>query len=211
MKVALLAWLISGSAAFAQSAPLTSPLPEPRPSQSEPIRVATIGELCDDPRLQGRIAPEITAVREGCGIEAPVQLTSVSGVSLSSAATVNCTLASTLADWLEFDVHPLFAQRPALTGLAGISGYVCRGIAGGDRLSEHATGNAMDIAAFRLGDDSRISVLDGWDDPEDGPLLRDLFDTACARFGTVLGPGANDAHADHFHLDMAPRRNAYCR
>ena len=31
---------------------------------------------------------------------------------------------------------------------------------------------------------------------------------ACKMFGTVLGPEANDAHKDHFHLDMKPRRAA---
>ncbi len=35
---------------------------------------------------------------------------------------------------------------------------------------------------------------------------------ACDVFGTVLGPEANDAHRDHFHLDMKPRRHkAYCQ
>jgi hypothetical protein len=38
-----------------------------------------------------------------------------------------------------------------------------------------------------------------------------LFDQACQRFGTVLGPNANAAHKDHFHLDMKARRRAnYC-
>lgn len=35
---------------------------------------------------------------------------------------------------------------------------------------------------------------------------------ACDVFGTVLGPEANDAHRDHFHLDMKARRHrAYCQ
>ncbi|MEZ5774341.1 MAG: extensin family protein [Hyphomicrobiaceae bacterium] len=34
---------------------------------------------------------------------------------------------------------------------------------------------------------------------------------ACKRFGTVLGPEANEAHRDHFHLDLQPRRSSsYC-
>jgi hypothetical protein len=34
---------------------------------------------------------------------------------------------------------------------------------------------------------------------------------ACKMFGTVLGPEANEAHKDHFHLDMKPRRHKnYC-
>ncbi|MGD9501740.1 MAG: extensin family protein [Methyloceanibacter sp.] len=35
-----------------------------------------------------------------------------------------------------------------------------------------------------------------------------LFEDACRRFGTVLGPNANEAHKDHFHLDMKRRRKA---
>ena len=29
---------------------------------------------------------------------------------------------------------------------------------------------------------------------------------ACRHFGTVLGPEANEAHRNHFHLDMAERK-----
>ena len=42
-------------------------------------------------------------------------------------------------------------------------------------------------------------------------FLRRIHKGACGIFGTVLGPEANDAHRNHFHLDMAPRkRRAYC-
>ena len=38
-----------------------------------------------------------------------------------------------------------------------------------------------------------------------------IHEAACKMFGTVLGPEANDAHKDHFHLDLAPRPgSAYC-
>lgn len=43
-------------------------------------------------------------------------------------------------------------------------------------------------------------------------FLRQIHGAACKRFGTVLGPEANDAHRNHFHLDMAERngRGAFC-
>lgn len=42
-------------------------------------------------------------------------------------------------------------------------------------------------------------------------FVRTVHDDACTIFGTVLGPEANDAHKDHFHLDMkARRRSAFC-
>ncbi len=37
-------------------------------------------------------------------------------------------------------------------------------------------------------------------------FLRAAHRTACKVFGTVLGPEANNAHKNHFHVDMAERR-----
>jgi hypothetical protein len=38
-----------------------------------------------------------------------------------------------------------------------------------------------------------------------------LHEDACRHFGTVLGPNANAAHKDHFHLDMKKRRkSSFC-
>ena len=37
-----------------------------------------------------------------------------------------------------------------------------------------------------------------------------LHEDACRRFGTVLGPDANAAHKNHFHLDMKTRRRGFC-
>lgn len=42
-------------------------------------------------------------------------------------------------------------------------------------------------------------------------FLRAVHAAACRRFGTVLGPEANEAHRNHFHLDMAERRSgSFC-
>jgi hypothetical protein len=38
-------------------------------------------------------------------------------------------------------------------------------------------------------------------------FLRAAHRTACRIFGTVLGPEANNAHKNHFHVDMAERKN----
>jgi hypothetical protein len=44
-----------------------------------------------------------------------------------------------------------------------------------------------------------------------GEFVRNVHDDACSIFGTVLGPEANDAHKNHFHLDMKQRRrSAFC-
>jgi hypothetical protein len=39
-------------------------------------------------------------------------------------------------------------------------------------------------------------------------FVRKVHDDACNIFGTVLGPEANEAHKNHFHLDMKARRHA---
>jgi hypothetical protein len=39
-------------------------------------------------------------------------------------------------------------------------------------------------------------------------FLREAHASACRIFGTVLGPESNDAHKNHFHVDMAERPNA---
>jgi len=42
-------------------------------------------------------------------------------------------------------------------------------------------------------------------------FLSRVHDGACGIFMTVLGPEANEAHRNHFHLDLAPRkRTAFC-
>jgi len=37
-------------------------------------------------------------------------------------------------------------------------------------------------------------------------FIKDVHDEACTVFGTTLGPAANEAHKNHFHLDMKARR-----
>jgi len=44
-------------------------------------------------------------------------------------------------------------------------------------------------------------------------FLRDVHVSACKRFGTSLGPEANEAHRNHLHIDLADRGafGSYCR
>ena len=73
-------------------------------------------------------------------------------------------------------------------------------------ISEHAFGNALDIAAFVLADGHRITVKDGWQgSPEEQGFLRDVQAAACDQFTTVLAPGSNQFHYDHIHVDLMRR------
>ena len=108
-----------------------------------------------------------------------------------------------------------------VVGLEAFGAYSCRGVDNlpGAQLSEHAFGNAIDVSGFRLADGREISIVRDWKragSPESA-FLREVHAGACQHFTTVLGPGADVFHYNHFHLDLAmhgatdtgPRR--YCR
>ena len=99
-----------------------------------------------------------------------------------------------------------FGQR--VVEIKQISAYSCRGMNGNPHahISEHAFGNALDIAAFTLADGRRITVKDGWHGmPEEQGFLRDVEARACQQFTTVLAPGSNVYHYDHIHVDLMRR------
>jgi hypothetical protein len=89
-----------------------------------------------------------------------------------------------------------------------ISAYSCRGMNGDPsaHISEHAFGNALDIAAFTLADGRKVTVKDGWHGaPEEQGFLHDVQSAACTMFTTVLAPGSNIYHYDHMHVDLMRR------
>jgi len=78
----------------------------------------------------------------------------------------------------------------------------------GARISEHAFGNALDISSFTLCDGRKITVKTGGrGSPEEQGFLRDIQGAACEQFNTVLAPGSNRFHYDHFHFDLMRRRS----
>jgi len=131
-------------------------------------------------------------------------------VTLNPAATLACPIVSALDRWLADSVQPA-AQRwfgSPVAEIRQISAYSCRGMNGNSRsrISEHAFGNALDIASFTLADGRRISVKDGWKGlPEEQGFLRDIQGAACQQFNTVLAPGSNVYHYDHIHVDLMRR------
>ncbi|MEN7536400.1 extensin family protein [Aurantiacibacter flavus] len=129
---------------------------------------------------------------------------------------MTCPVAIGLELWTQ-DLTPLATDMlgSPIARIEQLGTYSCRRMYGADSgdWSEHATGNAIDIAAFVLEDGRRISVLDDWDDEGGrGQFLYAARDRACASFGTVLSPDYNAAHADHFHLDQGrPAMIGACR
>jgi hypothetical protein len=129
---------------------------------------------------------------------------------------VTCPMAAGLQYWLATSVEPAAQELlgSSLARIEHLGAYSCRRIYGNptSAWSEHATANAIDIAAFVLEDGTRISLIGDWNgDDEKALFLRRVRDGACGIFANVLSPDYNAAHADHFHLDQAQRRFGACR
>jgi extensin-like protein len=126
------------------------------------------------------------------------------------AATLACPMVSALDQWISASVQPAAVRwfgQPVVE-IKQISAYSCRGMNGNPHahISEHAFGNALDIAAFTLADGRKVTVRDGWRGlPEERGFLRDVHAAACQQFSTVLGPGSNIYHYDHLHVDLMRR------
>ncbi len=182
--------------------------------QPKPVATTRAGSVCGDKSIRGQTLSPIPGKLRGCGIANPVRVTAVDGVRLSQPATINCNTAKALKKWVKGTVKPAVGRLGGgVATLRVVASYSCRtrNNQPGARLSEHAKGNAIDIAAFILADGTRITVLDGWNG-KDSRLLRRLHKSACGPFRTVLGPNADRHHRDHFHFDVADYRSgSYCR
>ncbi|WP_225008973.1 MULTISPECIES: extensin-like domain-containing protein [Novosphingobium] len=137
-----------------------------------------------------------------------------SRLQLSNLGPVTCPLASTLTGWARFGVDRAARQilGSPLARIETMGSYNCRTVAGTERMSAHATANAIDIGGFLLADGRRINVLRDWNNesPQVRAFLRTVRDSGCKRFGTVLSPDYNVAHRDHLHLEVGGTK-AFCR
>ena len=202
-------------------------VPTPRPEASE--RMPTPG--VDDVMPAGEKAcrSRLTALKvefrelpridgEGlCGIAFPIEVTALgSGIELTPGGVMNCATAETAAQLVLETIKPA-AKRTLGSGLAGIrhaSAYICRNRASEGKISEHARGNALDVSAFLLEDGRAVDVVGyGPADKPERRFMQTVRRAACGPFKTVLGPGTDADHAEHFHFDLAERRrgSTYCR
>jgi hypothetical protein len=140
----------------------------------------------------------------------PQTTAAIQPATLRPAATLACPLVSALDRWVTEGVQPAALKwfGSQVTTIKQISAYSCRGMvgAGSSHISEHAFGNALDVAGFILADGRKIIVKDGWrGSPEEQGFLHDVQLQACDMFTTVLAPGYNAAHYDHIHVDLMRR------
>jgi hypothetical protein len=130
--------------------------------------------------------------------------------TLTPAATLSCPIVSALDRWVSEGVQPaaLHWFGVQVVTIKQISAYSCRGMVGAgiSHISEHAFGNALDVAGFVLADGRKISVQEGWrGSPEEQGFLHDVQLYACETFTTVLAPGYNAEHYNHIHVDLMRR------
>ena len=161
---------------------------------------------------------DLAPIHEGqCGIDHPVKVSAIGSVGMKPAATLTCAMALTFAQWTKNELVPS-ARRRYFTGVRTIhqgSSYSCRKIADSRGvLSEHGKGNALDIMRIELNSGRDIDVKKpGLFAFRQRGFLNNVRADGCQYFNTVLGPGYNYDHRNHFHFDIKQRRNNYvaCR
>ena len=199
------------------------PIPRPAaPVQGPPIPKATAPPAVTSARaclarlaaagLNAAVAPPPPAEDPNCTITDPVRLDGFSGaagsIALPDRPIVGCATAEVFAAFVTDLLVPLsrgtFGQPPVSIGTG--PGFECRPRNGvrGAKLSVHGQGLALDIAQLRLADASTYTVGSPRDE-RDRRFDRAVRAAACGYFHTVLGPGADEAHAHHWHMDLEPR------
>jgi hypothetical protein len=220
LRLVVVAILLTGGCMAAETAPLPRPRPSghaPEATNGLPVTPGRTPSAC-----QLRLTPDramfeslgaVTGEGE-CGGPDIVLLKRVVTrdhlpVEISPSATLRCETAEAIVDWVREDLAGLSTRLGSvLAGIDDLDSFECRGqnrIVGA-KLSEHGRANALDISGIRLKNGQVVRLAD--------PVVSKDFrmsirTSACGRFTTVLGPGADGYHEDHVHIDLAERRSGY--
>lgn len=149
-----------------------------------------------------------------CGVAYPIKVSGLSGGVAVNETTLNCQVTLALARWVKEEVTPA-ARARYLSGVAKIetmAGYSCRRMnsRANNPWSEHAHGNAVDIGTIVLKNGKEIDVRKkGFFAFREKGLLKAVRSDSCKYFSTVLGPGSDADHWNHFHLDLRAHRSGY--
>lgn len=151
-------------------------------------------------------------IGEECGFTDVVRAESTP-IAFSPKPVATCSLTAGLYWWQRrLNEIAQVELHTSIVRIDQLGTYACRNInsAAEGRRSQHATANAIDIAAFHTADGRVISIVQDYDKatPE-GRFLDGAHDSACDLFNIVLGPKYNRLHANHFHLDFGGFR--FCR
>jgi hypothetical protein len=221
-------WLAGGSGGIAVAEEV--PLPRPRPQlwiepqsfraaagpnfnsadvSSEPTdcdkRILAIAVVEPLPRL---IGPDACGGRDMVRLAATLRPDGAR-IDMKPAPVLRCEFAESVAAWLRDEVAPRVDKLGAsLRTVETYDDFECRGRnrVAGAKLSEHGKGNAVDLRSFVLADGRSIGLTDISVSKE---FRDEIRDSACHRFTTVLGPGADAQHESHIHLDLIERTQGY--
>ncbi len=156
-----------------------------------------------------RVAPSATLA--DCSVTDPVRLISIEAangrIDFPAKPLVDCAYAETFGQFMRDLVAPLGAGilNTRLIAVDTGPGYECRGRNGdaNGKVSAHGKGLAMDVASFSFSDGRRVGI-ERQDGAAASAFVNTLRRSACGWFLTVLGPGSDDHHANHIHLDTEP-------
>lgn len=224
--------VVMGQAAAAQPAPplppprpietpspATPPAPQPEappaPTAEAPPAVPAAEDCLAGLKAAGfeiEPAEPPQVLNELCRIGTPVRLKAVpvatkpeTVVRLANQPVLACRFAGPFGHWIGDLVAPLVAgiKQSELKAVQTGPGFECRNrnraVAG--KLSAHAQGLAIDIAGFDLANGTTLRIKP---EPDTAPdlALAALRKAACGWFTTILGPGSDEAHQDHLHVDI---------
>ena len=202
------------------SNPYMSSYPQFVPELVEPAVMPAEEIACrKELKRMGVSYTDLAPINDGgsCAIDWPIKVSGLpKGISLKPAATLTCQMALAFSSWTKNELNSSARWR-YFSGVESIrqgSSYSCRRIAGTSVASEHSKGNALDVMSITLKNGREIDVRKpGFFRFREKGLLKNVRAGGCDYFTTVLGPGYNRDHADHFHFDIKDRRNGYvaCR
>jgi hypothetical protein len=160
---------------------------------------------------------DLPRIQDGpsCGIDYPIELRGLSGnIDVKPAVKLNCQVTEAFAKWVKYELAPSSRYRywSGVKTIRPLGGYSCRTMNSrrGNPMSEHARGNAIDVGKFVLKNGKEIDVRKkGLFAFRERGLLKAVRADSCKYFNTVLGPGSDPFHKDHFHFDLRTRTSGY--
>jgi hypothetical protein len=205
-----------------QSERSEQPSPSPEAKQSTTVQISTDDGMSQDDCKAAMEAAGATfnwigeAELQGCTVEQGVELVSVRSnrlqIEFPQKPTMSCRFAKRFAEWTADIAAPVVVGHTGVQLQAVVTGpgLVCRNRVGTSttKVSEHAKGNAIDIAGFALANKRSLTIGGALSESE-ARALTAMRTSACGYFTTVLGPGANPAHANHFHFDYGKHGRSY--
>jgi hypothetical protein len=185
------------------AAPIQTPAPPQEDAAACLVKLAESGAVAEP-------VPAPPAPLPDCTSKTPVRMSVIhlaSGASLDLAGKpiVNCEFALVFTDYARNLLAPLAASMlgSPVAALDTGTSYECRprNHVPGAKTSAHGKGIAIDVGGIALADRRRIGIAHPADANET-LFLQTMRHAACGWFTTVLGPGSDPAHAEHFHFDI---------